>query len=149
MGTPELAKLLGMQRHPEGGWFAETWRSCTTFQPGGYDGPRASASAIYFLLCPGEVSRWHLVRSDELWLWHRGGPLELVLGGSGDRPAETPEVIRLGPGVESGERPQALVPAGVWQAARPAGDAEVLVSCIVAPGFEYSDFRLIDADPWR
>lgn len=74
MGTPELAKLLGMQRHPEGGWFAETWRSCTTFQPGGYDGPRASASAIYFLLCPGEVSRWHLVRSDELWLWHRGAP---------------------------------------------------------------------------
>ena len=140
---PALARQLDLQRHPEGGWFAETWAAPQSFQPDGYPGTRAAATAIYFLLCPGEESRWHTVRSGELWLWHRGGPLDLLLGGDGEQPAARPDVIRLGPGIEEGQRPQALVPGGVWQAARPAESAEVLVSCIVAPGFDYADFRLL------
>ncbi|MFC5262901.1 cupin domain-containing protein [Kribbella qitaiheensis] len=138
---PKLAEALVLAPHPEGGWFRETWRSPVSFQPDGYDGPRASATAIYFLLAPGEESRWHRVRSAEIWLWHSGGPLTLDLGGTGDDPGEA-EPITLGPDVEAGQHPQAVVPAGAWQAARPAGDQPVLVSCIVSPGFDFADFTL-------
>lgn len=88
MGTdrrPDLAARLDLSPHPEGGWFRETWRSAHAFDPAGYPGPRSAATAIYFLLNPGEESRWHVVRSDELWLWHSGGPLTLRLGGAGGR----------------------------------------------------------------
>jgi predicted cupin superfamily sugar epimerase len=132
-----------MQPHPEGGWFVETWKASPAFTPDGYPGPRAAATAIYFLLTPGDTSAWHTVRSDEVWLWHRGGPLDLLLGGDGPAPDPAPALVRLGPAIEDGERPQALVPGGVWQSARPATDQEVLVSCVVAPGFDYADFRLI------
>ncbi|MGX1887090.1 cupin domain-containing protein [Streptomyces sp. NPDC055287] len=137
-----LVGLLGLEPHIEGGWFAETWKTAGSTTPDGYPGPRAYATGIYFLLHPGEESRWHRVRSDELWLWHRGGPLRLSLGGTGDAPASDPEHLVLGPSVENGERPQLLVPAGFWQAARPAGDEPVLVTCVVAPGFHYDDFTL-------
>ncbi|PRX98846.1 hypothetical protein CLV72_104426 [Allonocardiopsis opalescens] len=136
-GTAEALDLLP---HPEGGWYRETWRAPAEFEPDGYPGRRASATAIYFALAPGERSRWHAVRSDELWLWHSGGPLTLLLGGDGERPAERPDRVVLGTGLAAGQRPQALVPGGVWQAAE-AGDAETLVSCVVSPGFDFADFR--------
>ncbi|MET9488288.1 cupin domain-containing protein [Nocardia sp. NPDC006630] len=130
---PQLAAELDLLPHPEGGWYRETWRSAVEFEPKGYDGPRSSATAIYFLLLPGEESAPHTVRSDEMWFWHRGGPLLLNIGG---------EEIVLGPDVEQGHRPQAVVPGGVSQSARPAGDDYALVSCVVAPGFDFADFRL-------
>lgn len=137
---PELARRLDLQPHPEGGWFRQTWRTSLDLTPPGYDGPRASATGIYYLLGPGEESMWHQVRSAELWLHHRGVPLALRLGGPGERPGEETEII-LGPDVEHGQQPQALVPAGHWQRARPVGDGSVLVSCVVSPGFEFADFR--------
>ncbi|MEU0552565.1 cupin domain-containing protein [Dactylosporangium sp. NPDC049742] len=140
---PRLAELLDMAPHPEGGWFRETWRSPVAFSPEGYDGPRNAATAIYFLLHPGEESAWHVVRSDELWFWHSGGPLALRLGGSGEAPGEGPTTL-LGGDVAAGQRPQVLIPAGVWQAAAPTGTEPVLVSCVVAPGFDFADFRLHD-----
>jgi predicted cupin superfamily sugar epimerase len=143
---PETARLLQMSAHPEGGWYKETWRSDTIVQPEGYPGSRPVCSAIYFLLPPDEESRWHTVRSPELWLWHRGGPLLLFLGGSAERPNAEPTTILLGPDLASGQRPQALVPAGYWQAARPAGDEEVLVSCVVSPAFHFDDFQLLPDD---
>lgn len=139
---PATAEGLDLRPHPEGGWYRETWRAPQTFQPQGYAGPRAAATGIYFLLCPGEESAWHRVRSDELWLWHCGGPLELRLGGDGDAPAE-PSVLLLGADLGAGQLPQRLVPAGAWQAARPLTDQEVLVSCVVAPGFDFADFELL------
>ncbi|MDG4829768.1 cupin domain-containing protein [Solwaraspora sp. WMMD1047] len=145
MGTsprPELAERLDLAPHPEGGWFRETWRSGHDFQPAGYGTARSAATAIYFLLNPGEASRWHVVRSDELWLWHAGGPLTLRFGGAGERPAD-PGVERvLGTDLAAGHAPQLLVPGGTWQAAAPAGPEPVLVSCVVAPGFDFADFRL-------
>ncbi|WP_433057872.1 cupin domain-containing protein [Dactylosporangium sp. CS-033363] len=138
---PHLAEQLDMQPHPEGGWFRETWRSAVSFSPPGYDGPRSAATAIYFLLNPGEESAWHVVRSDELWFWHSGGPLTLRLGGAGDQPGPGPSAV-LGSDVAAGQRPQVLIPAGEWQSAVPASDQPVLVSCVVAPGFDYADFRL-------
>ncbi|MFC0551822.1 cupin domain-containing protein [Planotetraspora thailandica] len=136
---PAVAEALDLLPHPEGGWFRETWRTSVSFEPPGYGGARQSATGIYFLLNPGEESVWHAVRSDEVWFWHRGGPLRLVLGGTGERPGDE-QVITLGPDVENGQVPQALVPAGTWQAARPAGDEGVLVSCVVSPGFDFADF---------
>jgi predicted cupin superfamily sugar epimerase len=142
VSRPPLAEALDLEPHPEGGWFRETWRSAVRFEPPGYGGERSAASAIYYLLAPGDESRWHTVRSDELWLWHRGGALELLLGGDGERPLEVPQRVFLGPEPAAGQAPQALVPALTWQAARPAGTEEVLVTCVVAPGFEFADFRL-------
>ncbi len=138
---PPLVERLDLAPHPEGGWFRETWRSAVVFSPAGYDGPRSAATAIYFVLHPGERSRWHVVRSDELWFWHSGGPLKLRLGGTGEQPSAE-EVVLLGGDVAAGQQPQARVPGGVWQAATPAGDLPALVSCVVAPGFDFADFRL-------
>ncbi|MEO3869250.1 cupin domain-containing protein [Nonomuraea sp. B12E4] len=128
---PPVAAALDLLPHPEGGWFRETWRTAVTFRPDGYEGPRASATGIYFLLHPGEESVPHVVASDEVWLWHRGGPLALTIGDA---------TIMLGARVEDGEVPQAVVPGGVWQSARPAGAEPVLVSCVVSPGFDFADF---------
>lgn len=143
---PRLAETLDLSPHPEGGWYRRTWETTASFHPAGYPGDRVSATGIYYLLEPDEQSRWHQVRSDELWLWHRGGPLTLLLGGTGARPAPTPEPMTLGPFVERGQQPQVLVPAGTWQAARPAGAEEVLVSCVVSPGFDFADFHLLDRE---
>jgi uncharacterized protein len=138
---PELAERLDLEPHPEGGWYRETWRSAASCTPAGYPGGRSAATAIYYLLCPGERSRWHVVRSDELWLWHGGGPLALSLGGTGAEPG--PErIVTLGGDVSAGQQPQAIVPGQTWQAAVPAGQHPVLVSCVVSPGFDFADFRV-------
>jgi uncharacterized protein len=141
-GLPEWAESLGLQRHPEGGWYAETWRSDSSVAVPGYPAARALGTAIYFILLPGEESAWHRVRSAELWFHHRGSALELSLGGDGERPADATR-RRLGPDVANGEAPQLLVPPGHWQAARPLGDEPVLVSCVVVPGFDFTDFELL------
>ena len=108
----------------------------------GYPGPRATATGIYFLLAPGEESAWHQVRSDEMWFHHVGSPLELLIGGTGERWDPEPRRVVLGADVPGGAEPQVLVPAGHWQCARPLGDQAVLVSCVVSPGFDFADFRM-------
>lgn len=143
---PEWSRGLGLQPHPEGGWFAETWRSghelTPEVLPPGYEGSRPLATSIVFLLLPGETSAWHVVRSDELWIHQRGGPLLLGLGGDDPVAPGGPREVLLGTDVPAGQVPQVLVPAGQWQTARPAGDEPVLVACVVAPGFDYRDWRL-------
>ncbi|SNT18239.1 cupin domain-containing protein [Rhodococcoides kyotonense] len=142
---PDWAEGLGLSRHPEGGWFRETWRSDVEIPqndlPDGYAGPRSAGTAILFLLLPGEQSAWHTVRSAEIWLYHRGSPVLLELGGDGPRPGPiTP--LTVGPDVLAAESPQCVVPASYWQRARPLGDEPSLVSCIVSPGFDFDDFSL-------
>jgi predicted cupin superfamily sugar epimerase len=141
---PRTAELLDLAPHPEGGWYRETWRAAPESVPDGYPGPRAAATGIYFLLVPGEESAWHRVRSDEAWLWHSGGPLSLLDGGAGDQPADVPAAVTLGPDLAAGQLPQHVIPGGHWQAARLAGEQEVLVSCVVAPGFDFADFTMLD-----
>ena len=138
---PILVEQLDLSPHPEGGWYRQTWQAAASFVPDGYPGPRHAATAIYFVLHPGEESRWHVVRSDELWLWHSGGPLELRFGGHGEVPAAA-ETVVLGTDLVRGQRPQALMPGGVWQSAMPCADAPTLVTCVVSPGFDFADFRL-------
>jgi predicted cupin superfamily sugar epimerase len=140
---PAWATDLDLRPHPEGGWYAETYRhAATTRTPAGM---RSLGTAIYFLLLPGESSAWHRVASDELWFHHRGGSLRLWLGGKGDEPGDETEHL-LGCDVVAGQRPQLLVPGDQWQAARPVDEA-VLVSCVVVPGFDFADFTLGDAAP--
>jgi uncharacterized protein len=135
---PAWAADLDLEPHPEGGWYVETYRHAgTTETPGG---TRSLGTAIHFLLLPGESSAWHRVASDELWFHHRGGALRLWHGGDEDAPGAPAEHL-LGPDVVAGQRPQLLVPAGQWQAARPVDEA-VLVSCVVVPGFDFADFTL-------
>lgn len=133
------AEELDLLPHPEGGWYRRTWASPVQVEPDGR-GSRPTATAIYFLLPPGQTSAWHAVASAELWLWHRGGPLTLSLGGDGDAPAEQPENKVLGAG--AGQDPQVLVPAGTWQRAAASPTAESLVSCVVSPGFDFADFTV-------
>jgi len=135
---PDWARDLDLRPHPEGGWYAETYRHAAATATS--RGTRSLATAIYFLLLPGETSAWHRVASDELWFHHRGGRLRLWLGGDAEAPADTSEHL-LGADIDAGHRPQLLVPAGQWQAARPVDEA-VLVSCVVVPGFDFADFSL-------
>lgn len=126
-----LIRTLGMQRHPEGGWYVETFRDVA-----GPDG-RARSTVIYFLLKAGESSHWHRVDAVETWFFHVGAPLELRLSDDG----KTMRSVVLGPDLLAGQRPQAIVPKDGWQAARTTGEY-TLVSCTVAPGFEFKGFEL-------
>lgn len=141
---PTLAEELELDPHPEGGWYRRTWTSELPVSAAGYDGPRPTATAILYVLGPNERSAWHQVRSAELWLHHQGVPLLLRTAGTGDAPgADVTEVV-LGPDLAAGHQPQALVPADGWQSAQPLGDGEVLVSCVVSPGFAFADWRVLD-----
>ena len=140
---PALAVALDLQAHPEGGWYRRIWSSAVTVDPPGYDAVRPTATAIHYVLGPGEESVWHRVRSDELWFWHRGAALSMWLGGDGDAPDDPGTAHVLGSGT-AGERPALLVPGGHWQRATPSpggpDDGAVLVSCVVSPGFDFADF---------
>jgi len=131
---------LKLQQHPEGGWFRETWRAEAA------DGERASATLIHFLLEAGQKSHWHRVDAAEIWLWHAGDPLDLWLAGSDDGPVRA---ITLGPDIMAGHTLQHVVEPQEWQGAMPkagGGHGYALVSCAVAPGFEFSGFTLAPPD---
>jgi predicted cupin superfamily sugar epimerase len=125
-----LIAALNLAPHPEGGWYRETLRVAG-------DG-RAMVTAIYFLLETGQRSHWHRVDATEIWCWHAGSPL--VLGqAAGDQDA--PAWVPLGPDIAAGQSPQVTIAAGHWQAAV-ADQGWALVSCIVAPGFDFAGFTL-------
>lgn len=128
----DIIAALDLRAHPEGGWFAETWRAADA------DGRRPASSAILYLLAAGERSHWHTVDADEIWQFAAGEALELSVWIDGAGPVVR---HRLGGDVTAGDRPQIVVPAGAWQAARPLG-AWTLVGCIVAPAFEFDGFEL-------
>jgi uncharacterized protein len=138
VSVPPLARELGLQPHPEGGWYRETWRSPVEVTlPDGR--VRATATMIHFLLPAGESSAWHRVASDEIWIAHTG-VVTLELGGDGPAPA-TDTSYAVGVELAAGQQSQVLVPAGVWQRTVP-GAADALVSCLVSPGFDFADFEL-------
>ena len=133
MDARDLIDHLGLERHPEGGWFRETWRD-----PGG------AGTAIYFLLEAGDRSHWHRVRdAAELWHFYAGGPVRLSVSTDGT----TVEEHTLGPDVAAGQRPQLLVPPSAWQAAEPLGEWS-LAGCTVSPAFDFSRFDLAPRG-WR
>jgi len=132
MTAADIITLLGLTPHPEGGHFRQTWET-----PPEKD-RRSAGTVIYFLLAEGETSHWHRVDADECWHHYAGAPLILSMAQSSEGPA-TEHV--LGPDLAAGARPQRVVPAGHWQAARSTGDW-TLVGCTVSPGFRFEGFEL-------
>lgn len=126
-----IIRLLDLAPHPEGGWYRENFRDS------GDANGRAHGTAIYYLLKAGERSHWHRVDAAEIWHWYAGEPLALKCSVDGERS----ETHRLGPDLAGGERPQLIVPKGVWQAAEPLGSF-TLVGCTVAPGFDFAGFEM-------
>ncbi len=129
-----IIQALGLLPHPEGGYYAETWRDTAQGDA------RGSGTAIYYLLKAGEVSAWHRVDATEIWHWYAGAPLKLSLSDDSAAPRD----IVLGPDIAAGERPQAIVPIHGWQSARSLG-AWTLVGCTVSPAFEFAGFELAPA----
>ncbi len=132
MTADDIIATLGLQPHPEGGHFLETWRAKAP------DGTRPSGTAIYFLLAAGERSHWHKVDATEIWHFHAGAPLLLRIAADAAGPAQA---FTLGPDLASGATPQVIVPAGYWQSAESTGDW-TLVGCTVSPGFDFAGFEL-------
>jgi predicted cupin superfamily sugar epimerase len=131
VNAEDVARRLGLAPHPEGGYYRETYRSPLLLElPDGRR--RAASTAIHYLLPPGAWSTWHRVTSDEVWHHYDGGALRLHLLGTGTHVLER-------------DNPQAIVPAGVWQAAEPVDEA-VLCGCTVSPGFDFADFEMGRAD---
>jgi predicted cupin superfamily sugar epimerase len=130
LSADEVIRALGLQPHPEGGHFRETFRDAPAS-----DG-RACSTAIYYLLKKGERSHWHRVDAAEVWHHYAGAALQLSIAAEGG----ATEAVQLGADLTAGERPQAVVPAGAWQAAKSLGDW-TLVGCTVAPGFEFEGFE--------
>ncbi len=133
LSAAEIIRLLDLKPHPEGGHYRQTFRDPRTVH-----GSRAASTAIYFLLARGERSHWHKVDAAEGWHYHAGAPLELAIALDAQGPVER---VMLGSDLLAGERPQAIVPAHAWQAARSLGEW-TLLSCTVAPGFEFEHFEL-------
>ncbi|MET0988041.1 MAG: cupin domain-containing protein [Steroidobacteraceae bacterium] len=136
-----LIAELGLEPHPEGGYYRELFRSLATVRPEDERGARSALTAIYFLLTAGQVSRWHRVRSDEVWHLYEGGPLELLLA--------DPQLGRLHSATltqaSATHSPVHTVPADWWQAARCVAPY-ALVGCTVGPGFEFADFSFLRED---
>lgn len=135
MDAAGIIAALGLQPHPEGGWYRETHRHT----PDG--GGRGAMTAIYYLLQQGESSHWHRVDADEMWHWYAGDALALSISHDGG----ASNTLTLGNDVLLGQQPQILVPAGAWQSARPLGRF-TLVGCTVAPAFEFAGFELAPPD---
>lgn len=125
-----IISQLGLQPHPEGGYYVETFRD-------GEGGERGSCTAIYYLLKAGEKSHWHRVDAVEIWHWYAGAPLNLFIS----QDEKKVDTVVLGPDILKGERPQGVVPKDAWQAAQSIGDW-TLVGCTVSPAFQFEGFEM-------
>ncbi len=137
LGAEAVIDALGLQPHPEGGHYRETWRDQSD------DGGRGAGTAIHFLLRDEEVSEWHRVDAFELWVWQAGSPLVLTTSPDG----HDAQARYLGPDLGMRQSPQLLVPRGHWQTAACLGRWG-LVCCIVAPAFRFEGFEMAPPD-WR
>ncbi len=138
LSADEVVRLLGLRPHPEGGHYRETFRDPRVDAQG-----RSVSSLIYFLLGAGDVSAWHRVDAAEVWHYYAGAPMVITQSPNG----RDAEAAHLGPELLVGQRPQIVVPAGVWQTAVSLG-AWTLVGCTVAPAFQFEGFEMAPPD-WR
>jgi hypothetical protein len=139
----ELVRRLDLARHPEGGWYRETYRSGEIIPgsalPERFGGPRPFSTSIYFLLEQGEVSALHRIKSDEIWHFHAGAPLMIHI----ITPCGGHQELRLGTDLSARESFKIVVEAGCWFGAEVSGAGRYsLVGCTVSPGFDFADFKL-------
>ena len=138
---------LDLQPHPEGGYFKETFVSKDIIATEGldrnYSGPRKAYTLIYYLLRSGQVSKFHRLKSDEIWVYHVGSALTIhVIQPDGNYVEKM-----LGPDIENGESFQHVVTSGCWFGASIDADGSyALVSCFVSPGFDFDDFEMGERD---
>jgi uncharacterized protein len=137
MTADEIKALLHLEPHPvEGGWYRRTYTSAVSVALLG--GVRPYGTAIYYLLEEGTFSEMHMLASDEIFHFYLGDPVEMLFLLSDGSSAR----VTLGPDLAAGQRPQVLVPAGVWQGTRLLEGARVaLLGCTVTPGFDFADYR--------
>lgn len=136
-----IVSQLSLVPHPEGGFFRETFRAPLALVGLPHGQTRVAQSSVYFLLPSSTFSALHRVRSDEVWHFYDGDPLELHILDEWEH-----RVVLLGRDLAAGQVPQCVVPAGLWQAAKPLGDRFSLCGCTVAPGFEWEDFEMPSTD---
>lgn len=143
----QLKAFYHLQPHPEGGWYKETYRSNEAIPenalPARFTGNRTFSTAIYFLLEQGNFSAFHKIKSDECWHFYAGDALEIfILLPNGEL-----EIILLGSDIENKQAFQHVVPANCWFASRPAKESRYcFVGCTVAPGFDFADFEMANAN---
>jgi predicted cupin superfamily sugar epimerase len=141
MTADEIKRILHLIPHPEGGSYIQTYKAAEHIPAEAlrdrHDGPRAVSTAIYYLLEPGTFSEMHSLRSDEVFHFYLGDPVEMLqLWSDG-----TSRIVQLGPDLAAGQMPQVVVPKGVWQGSRLVdGGRYALLGCTVAPGFEFADY---------
>lgn len=140
-------KHLNLQPHPEGGFFREVYRSNLEIEneklPVGFSGTRKLSTSIYYLLRSGEISRLHRLQSDELWYYHYGSSLKIVLL---DQEGVKHTKI-LGAKLDKAEQLQVIIPSGtIFGAEVMDSDSFSLLSCMVSPGFEFDDFEVFDKE---
>jgi predicted cupin superfamily sugar epimerase len=138
----EIIETLGLEPHPERGFYVETYRAAARVTAASHRGERAASTAIYFLVTDDEpTTSLHRLKSDEVFHLYEGGPLEILQL----LPDGRVVVARLGLDLAAGERPQVVIPAGAWFGTElVAGATHCLVGCTVAPGFDFADFELAD-----
>lgn len=145
MSAEDWINKLGLEAHPEGGYYKEFYRNPATIQLTGGGGTRNLATSIYFLLEQGQKSHFHQLTSDELWYFHQGDPVEIHVFEHGQYRKET-----LGPDVDAGQTLQLLVPArSIFAVEVKRGGAYCLMGCMVNPGFDFKDFRMLGAEELR
>lgn len=139
-GAQYWIERLHLEPHPEGGYYRQTYKSELEIDRlPGFGGPRAAATAIYFLLEGRHFSAFHSLRSDEMWHFYAGSPLVVYV----IDPAGEYSSILLGCDPDAGQLFQAVVKAGCWFASHVADwKGWALVGCTVAPGFDFADFEL-------
>jgi uncharacterized protein len=146
MEVQQLIQQFGLQPHPEGGWYKQTYKSSeiivASALPERFKGDRVFSTAIYFLLEKKNFSAFHRIKSDECWHFYVGDPLLVyIINENGEL-----ETITLGKDLEKGHLFQYVVPANCWFASRPAAGSEYcFVGCTVAPGFDFADFEMANA----
>lgn len=135
-----LIRRYQMQQHPEGGWYAETYRHSKAYDFPGFEGSRNISTSILFLLPEGQKSALHRIKSDEIWYYHAGGTLHIITLDENGMEQRHP----LGSNIEKGDNFQYTVKAGTWFGAEPTeGSGYCLVGCSVSPGFDFRDFELM------
>lgn len=147
LNKESIISKLSMQKHPEGGYYAQTYRSPININgkyldidKGEY---RPLSTSIYFMLSDNDVSHFHRLKSDEIWYYHGGKPLVVAIIDDMGKLSEH----ELGLDIDSGQVPQLIVPAGtIFGSYIKQGEGTSLVGCMVSYGFNFDDFELFSKE---